>query len=318
MRSVLAVVPVLVFVLVAPISETGLIRAQVASPQAARSTQGPGPRTGAASTATASIQAEIAASQSDLAAAKADDDKYVSGLVKVLAEMRVAIISQTIAMLKQRQAAQDLNVSLKYSVDGHPFVVPPDAPAERAAVESEIEATKSQIKAQQAEADKYSGGLVLAMSLATVATSQQTLAMLEQKRVALKFGLPQFVAFAEQYSEGQRGVAQGPAAKPPTASVPPAAPQFEIVSIDSKVTETNDTWWRYAWKLVLKNTSAQAAVFTATIEFQDKDGFVIDQDMARDLMVGAGAESTYTGFALVRMPGASNVARTNAKVQRVR
>ena len=71
---------------------------------------------------------------------------------------------------------------------------------------------------------------------------------------------------------------------------------FEIVSIDSRVTEKNDLWWKYAWKLVLRNKVSVSAAFRATIEFQDKDGFIISDDTARDLVVGPGADATFTGY----------------------
>jgi hypothetical protein len=86
------------------------------------------------------------------------------------------------------------------------------------------------------------------------------------------------------------------------------------VSVDSKVTEQNSTWWRFAWKLTVRNDSRAQATFRGTIEFQDKDGFVNRQFPTDVFVVGAGAEDTATGFALVRVPGAANVASTLAKV----
>jgi hypothetical protein len=265
-------------------------------------------------TPTPTVRVAIGEAEAELAAAQTDDAKYVGGLIKTLIAARIATIQQTIAMLKQRQAAADLNISLKYTVDGHLFVPPADGAAQAAAVDSEIQSTKAKIVQQEAEAAKYSGGLVLSMTLAGVATSENTLAMLEQKRDALRFGLPQFIGFAS--STPTAAPASSSQAAPSAASK--ADSQFDIVSVDSKVTETNDVWWRYAWKLTIRNKASQAAVYTATIEFQDKDGFVIEQDIARDLGVAAGSDHDFTGFALVRLPGATNVARTNAKVSRVR
>jgi hypothetical protein len=58
--------------------------------------------------------------------------------------------------------------------------------------------------------------------------------------------------------------------------------------------------------------------FTANIEFQDKDGFIIDTDRSDTIVVQPNADETATGFALIRPPGASNVARTVAKMGVVR
>ncbi len=90
---------------------------------------------------------------------------------------------------------------------------------------------------------------------------------------------------------------------------------WEIVSIGTKVTERNNQWSRYAWKLVLKNGSRQAQTCTAVIEFHDADGFIVDTDRAYGLAVPAGGQKTFTGFALVTAAVAGNVERVSAKIR---
>ncbi|HQP88519.1 MAG TPA: hypothetical protein PLL76_19895 [Thermoanaerobaculia bacterium] len=69
-----------------------------------------------------------------------------------------------------------------------------------------------------------------------------------------------------------------------------------------------------AWKLTLRNDDSSDLAFDATIEFRDADGFVVDSDREHGFFVPAGSEKTFTGYDLVKMPGASRVARTNAKL----
>jgi hypothetical protein len=148
---------------------------------------------------------------------------------------------------------------------------------------------------------------------------RQSQAMLEQKRLSLKYGLPQFIGFAESNKAASMppSSANGPA--PSAKAMEPAAEKdWEIVSVDSKVTESNDTWWKYAWKLTMRNKGSTPHAFSATIEFQDKDGFIIDTGRSDTIVVQPNADNTATGFALIRTPGASNVARTLAKVGVVR
>ena len=152
------------------------------------------------------------------------------------------------------------------------------------------------------------------MKLSTIATTRQTEAMLEQKRLALKFGLPQYIGFAG----GQPSQSDGRVLPPAPSQDQPGQSRYEIVSIDARVTETNSSWWRYAWKLTVHNKSDMTMGFRAKIEFQDKDGFVIDDTNSDTFAVAAGADGTATGFALVRVPGASSVARTVAKVSAAR
>lgn len=91
---------------------------------------------------------------------------------------------------------------------------------------------------------------------------------------------------------------------------------FEIVDIDSKVTESNNVWWRFAWKLTLRNRSSATLVVDATIEFQDSDGFVIDEDREYSLVLSAGETKTFTGFDLINAETASKVSQLSVKVSR--
>ncbi|MHB8797139.1 MAG: hypothetical protein ACYDBY_01630 [Thermoanaerobaculia bacterium] len=261
----------------------------------------------------AEIAADIAAIDARLRQAEAEDARLAGGLVKALLGSEMEILRQTRAMLQQRASSWTFGIGLKYSVDGKPFVPPADAPQQLAAVEADIAQTREKLAAAEAEAARYSGGLVQALSLSTVATIRNTLAMLEQRRLALKYALPQYVGFQGERPEAASGAAANPPAAPASAAAPTER-KWSIVEVDSRVTETNDTWWRYAWKLTLRNDAASDLAFDATIEFQDGDGFVIDSDQEHGLLVPAGSEKTFTGYDLVSMPGASRVARTNAKV----
>jgi hypothetical protein len=149
------------------------------------------------------LDSELKAIDAAIAEAEAETAKYSGGLVKSLTDLRIATLKQTRGMVAQRANASTYNVTLRYTVDGKPFALPPDAATDLAAIDREIAQTKQQVETQQAEADRYSGGLVQAMSLATVATTRQTLAMLEQKRLALKYGLPQFIGFASMLEHAQ-------------------------------------------------------------------------------------------------------------------
>jgi hypothetical protein len=142
------------------------------------------------------VKAEISAVDAQITDAEAENVKYAGGLVKALVESRLATLKQTRALLAQRATADDLNVAIRYTADGKPFTLPDGAAAALAGVEAELEAIKPKIAAAEAEAARYAGGLVQAMSLTTVATMRQSQAMLDQKLVSLKYGLPQFIGFA--------------------------------------------------------------------------------------------------------------------------
>ena len=113
------------------------------------------------------VKAEIATVDAQIAEAEADNAKYSGGLVKALVESRLATLKQTRAMLAQRATAGDLNVAIRYTVDGKPFTLPDGTATALAAVEGELEGVKAKTVAAEAEAARYSGGLVQAMALTT-------------------------------------------------------------------------------------------------------------------------------------------------------
>ena len=120
-------------------------------------------------------------------------------------------------------------------------------------------------------------------------------------------------------------VLQIPPTPQTTEAAPPSPPsprpqrqeepeyRVEIVAVESSVTERNPTWWRYAWRLTVRNNDSQPHRINATIEFQDAGGFIVDSNDAYGLAIEAGATKTFTGFALVNAAVAGNITQAAAK-----
>lgn len=256
------------------------------------------------------IEEEITRLEKQIRETEAEDQKYSGGLIKALISSQLATLKQTHAMLQQRTKASLFRIGLKYTVDGQPFTPPQDAAVQLGIVERELAELATKIAAAEAEATRYSGGLIQAVSLSTVAQMKQTQAMLDQKRLALKFSLPQYIGFKDGAASTSSDT--NTTNKPEKLTMPEEK-QWRIVGISSRVTESNSTWWRYAWRLTLANDSQKPMTFNATIEFQDADGFVIDQDSENGL-IPASSEKTFTGYKLVSVPGAAKIEKTMAKV----
>lgn len=143
----------------------------------------------------ASLKTEIENLDAQIAASEKEDEKYTSGLVKALIGSRIQTLKQTRAMLQQKQNSWLYGININYTVDGKPFVLPEGAKNLLPELEREIAENKSKIAKQEDEANRYSGGLVQALSLSTVETMKQTQAMLEQGRLAIKYELPQYLSF---------------------------------------------------------------------------------------------------------------------------
>jgi hypothetical protein len=92
------------------------------------------------------------------------------------------------------------------------------------------------------------------------------------------------------------------------------APLFAILSVDGRITESNDVWWKYAYIVELQNTSDQRLLLNATIEFLDADGFVVDDDFVYDFLLESGETRNMTGYALIDASVAGDVDGINAKV----
>lgn len=257
-----------------------------------------------------SIDDVIAQIEKQIRETEAEDQKYAGGLIKALIGSRLAILKQTQAMLQQRAQASLFRISIKYMVDGKAFSPPDDAAVQLGIVERELAELGEKVASAEADAARYSGGLVQAVSLSTVAQLKQTQAMLEQKRLALKFSLPQYIGFKSDTAALSASIPTNDSEDAAT----PKEKQWRIIEINSKVTESNTVWWRYAWRLTLANNSQKPMVFSATIEFQDADGFVIDQGSESGLVVPPGTEQTFTGYKLVSVPGAMKIQKTLAKV----
>src|SRR5207248_9893873 len=82
-----------------------------------------------------------------------------------------------------------------------------------------------------------------------------------------------------------------------------------------KITEQNYVYWRFAWRLPLKNKSDSPVRFSAIIKFLDGDGFDVADDHAYDLSLGPGEEREFTGATLISLPAAATVTRARVEFQ---
>jgi TPR repeat protein len=86
---------------------------------------------------------------------------------------------------------------------------------------------------------------------------------------------------------------------------------FEVLGATAKPTEQNDTWWRYGYRLIVRNNGWDTDPQFFEIQFLDAEGYVIETKTER-AVVKPGATETITGEALVDVPGAARVAKLKA------
>lgn len=160
----------------------------------------------------ARLETELAQTKQDIDAGTRSSAIYSGGLIKDLISTRVEILKTNQALLEQRILA----VQSQSSVTVATVVSNVD---ENLANKLSVEITqaKAGITSAKAEAAQYSGGLIQALKLSTIATSEQTLAMLEQQYLVAKYGLNPVRAYT-------------PAV--PTPIAPPAAPARTVTQSD--------------------------------------------------------------------------------------
>jgi len=122
--------------------------------------------------------------QQEVAAAKEQRGNYTGGLIRALIDVRLEVLKVNEALLDQRVQAIESGAKITMVVQATK-----DDPIRAAQLTAEIEAQKAKLAQAKAEADRYSGGLLQGLSLMSVATVGNTIAMLEQQYLLAKYGL---------------------------------------------------------------------------------------------------------------------------------
>lgn len=89
----------------------------------------------------------------------------------------------------------------------------------------------------------------------------------------------------------------------------------EVVSITTKVTESNSVWSKYAWNLTLKNNTDKDRTVRADVEWTDKEGFVVDTDVEYSIVVPANSETTFNDFQLIDASVAGDVENIEVEIR---
>lgn len=130
------------------------------------------------------LRNELAAVDTEVSEAEAADAQLSGGLVDALVQARLQLLGVTRSLIQQRIHALESGAEIDVVVSG---TEPDSALATQLA--TEMERQRAEIEAARREAEQYSGGLIHAMAMASVATQEQTLAMLRQRHLAAKYGL---------------------------------------------------------------------------------------------------------------------------------
>lgn len=121
---------------------------------------------------------------------------------------------------------------------------------------------------------------------------------------------------------GQATTPTPPAPESQTASTPsvdtspPPSPKYnwEFTGLSYKVTEKCESWWKFAWQATLKNNTSHQVEFFITVNFLDKDGFIIDYDVINPSIFNPNEQRVVRGFDLIDIEIAPDVKSVEAEI----
>lgn len=258
----------------------------------------------------ASLKDDLSRIRHEIDQAVQEDAKYSGGLVKALIGVRLEVLRTNAALVEQR--IHTLEGGARQEVVAK--VTKPDQ-ARADELVGEIAAQQKKVAEARREADRYSGGLVKALSESTVATASNTLAMLEQQYFVAKYGLA-LPAPSQQPVEGSNGPAAAARSSTPgpASSGSKAGGCLKIETFDSSVLSSNDVYTELAWKVDVANSCAEGFGVRVNFTIYDKDEFELDSD-SEEVFVPANGVGKARGKMLVNPPEkARRMARQGASL----
>lgn len=169
------------------------------------------------------LKVELSQVVSDISDAKSEDQKYSSGLIKWLIKTRLEVLETNKALLQQRINAIESGAKIETVISA----VKPDLNS-AASILKDIDGLKVEIDSAKKDASQYSGGLVLAMKAAAIATQEQTLALLQQRYLSAKYGLADIKAGPIAGGNQIDGTAASTSQSSSSALLPPADGPFGL------------------------------------------------------------------------------------------
>jgi hypothetical protein len=137
---------------------------------------------------TIEIDRDRTALAAEIATTQTESEKYTSGLLKSMIEVRLAITRNTLAMLDQKRESFIRRIGLSYRVDGQP--VHEASEQELDIIIGDLSQAEKRADASKLEAARYAGGLVQAMALVKAETDEMSVSQLRLKFYSAKHGIP--------------------------------------------------------------------------------------------------------------------------------
>lgn len=141
------------------------------------------------------LDQDLAQLDGDIAKTEAEMKQYKGGLIRTLVEARLAILNTSRAMLDQKRHSLLRGIDISYTIEGQPWT--PATEAQLKDIGEALGTQQAKVKIAEIKADT-SGGLIGVMARVEAQVERMTEAMLQQRALAAKFGLPYAPVAAEE------------------------------------------------------------------------------------------------------------------------
>ncbi|MCS2152990.1 hypothetical protein MUU49_10485 [Scandinavium goeteborgense] len=182
----------------------------------------------------AALKTELSQTEGEISAAKEVDQQFSGGLIKNLTTARLEILGTNKALLEQRINAIESGAKIEVVV----FGTKPD-PELAASIKTEIDNLTVKINEAKADASQYSGGLIQVLKLSTVATEEQSMAMLQQRYLTAKYGLAEVKLAQVQDNVPATGTKKEATAKTAQEQLPLLPPADGPFGLEAGLTQKN-------------------------------------------------------------------------------
>jgi hypothetical protein len=91
---------------------------------------------------------------------------------------------------------------------------------------------------------------------------------------------------------------------------------WNIFGANTKVTEKSNDKWKFFWEFTVYNQEKEHIMLTATVEFLDKDGAIIEDKILENIDVPGEASKTFNGYTLISADIADRIKEINIKAKR--
>lgn len=103
-------------------------------------------------------------------------------------------------------------------------------------------------------------------------------------------------------------------ATPTTRPSPSPIKTLEIIDKSYKVTEKNRVWWRFSWRVDLKNVTDRIVVASVELKWVDKDKLIIDDD-SESVTLNPGETKSVSGYTLIDVQTAPAVVDADINIK---